>query len=415
MPVFTVGLFTDVGEKLRTAALFSYLAYGSFKAPHQSPRKSTQARKELRIMNFITREIRPGEAEIMKKLACPNFSVVEQLFMPTPKLGIVAQAESGEIAGGAFLVTAKAGDKKVGCIDIIFVLPAYRGSGVAKTLYHEAAAALRQHGCDTVMALVRGDNSQSLRRFEAEGIRPCSLDFLRKQIGLSATLALFGKTASLACATGCWVLCENAQAESIGGTGRNLLRTLLTNGLMLTFGALLGLLRGNETALWNMLAAISLLAVVTLGETIGRRKAKGHWQYVLPEGGLVPSAIVALLGGLYPMLGHWYLSERENTSEYRKRIAAPAKGAWLLLIIATFACGILSKMHPYFSCVSGLGVMLLLMYTLPFYPFDTFGGRRVREHDTRSYGALVTFSIITLACTLCGILLSIAAFLERKI
>lgn len=297
-------------------------------------------------MSFNIREIRPGEAEATKKLARPNFTFVEQLFMSKPKLGIVAQTESGEIAGGAFLVTVEAGDKKVGCIDIIFVLPAYRGSGVAKVLYREAVAALHQHGCDTVMALVRGDNSQSLRRFEAEGICPCSLGFLREKIGLSATLALFAKTASLACATGCWVLCEGAQGESIGGTGRNFLRMLLTNGLMLIFGALLGLLRGSETVFWNMLAAISLLGVVTLGETIGRRGAKGDWQYVLPEGGLVPSAIVALLSGLYPMLGHWYLSERENTDEYRRRMAAPAKAAWLLLMNVTLVCWIFSKMHP---------------------------------------------------------------------
>ncbi len=348
-------------------------------------------------MNYEIREIRPGEAAELERLACPNFSVVEQLFMSKPKLGIVAEAEDGSVAGSAFFVIVEAGGKKVGCVDIIFVLPQYRGSGVAKQLYHAAVENLHQRGCDTVMALVRGDNSQSLLRFEAEGLHPISLNNLRKQIGLATMTGLFVKTASLACATGCWVLCESATSQSIGGNAQNLLRTFLTNGVLLLWGALLGsLLHTQSTPWWNLLAALFFLGVITLGETLGRKTAGGSWRFVLPEGGLVPSAIVALLGGFYPMLGHWYLAERENTREYRKRMAAPAKGAWLLLMTATFVCGILNKIHPFFSCAVDLGIILLVAYMLPFYPFDTFGGRRVRESDETTYGALATFSIITL-------------------
>lgn len=345
-------------------------------------------------MNYEMREIRPGEAAELKRLACPNFSVVEQLFMSKPKLGIVAQAQDGSVAGGVFLVIVEAGGKKVGCVDIIFVLPKHRGSGVAKQLYHAAVENLHQRGCDTVMALVRGDNSQSLLRFETEGLHPISLYKLCKQIGFAAMAGLFIKTASLACATGCWVLCESAAPQSIGGTIENLLRTFGTNGFLLLCGALLSsLLYTESTPWWNLLAALFFLGVITLGETLGRQTAGGSWRFVLPEGGLVPSAIVALLGGFYPMLGHWYLAERENTQEYRKRMAAPAKGAWIFLMATTFVCGILNKMHPFFSCAVDLGIILLVAYMLPFYPFDTFGGRRVREHNNRIYGAFVISSI----------------------
>lgn len=160
------------------------------------------------------------------------------------------------------------------------------------------------------------------------------------------------------------------------------------------------LLHTQSTPWWNLVAALFFLGVITLGETLGRKAAGGNWHFVLPEGGLVPSAIVALLGGFYPMLGHWYLTERENTQEYRKRMADPAKGAWLLLMVTTLVRGILNKMHPFFSCAVDLGIILLVAYILPFYPFDTFGGRRVREYNKRIYGALVTFSIIALACIL---------------
>ena len=367
-------------------------------------------------MNYEIRELRPGEAAELKRLACPNFSVVEQIFMSKPKLGIVAGASDGSIAGSAFLVVTEAGGKKVGCIDIIFVLPQHRGCSVAKQLYHAAAESLRNRGCETVMALVRGDNSQSLRRFEAEGLHPISLYGLRKKIGFSATAALFVKTASLACATGCWILYENADKKSIGGNGKNLLRTFGINAVLLLCGALLGsLLRTQSNPWWNLLAALFFLAVITLGETLGRRAAGGSWRFVLPEGGLVPTAIVALLGGFYPLLGHWYLTERENTPVYRRRMAAPAMGAWLALMAAVFACGLLSKAHPFFGCGADLGVMLLMFYILPFYPFDTFGGRRVREHNERTYAALITFSIITLGCVVGGVLVSVAAALGSRI
>lgn len=349
-------------------------------------------------MNYEIRELRPGEAAELKRLACTNFSVVEQIFMSKPKMGIVAQAEDGSIAGGVFLVIVEAGGKKVGCIDIAFVLPQYRGSGVAKQLYHAAVENLHQRGCDTVMALVRGDNSQSLRRFETEGLYPTSLKSLRQKIGFSATAALFVKTASLACATGCWILCENVTPQDIGGNTKNILRTFLTNGVFILCGALIGsLLHRGSTPWWNLLAALSFLVVLMLGESLGRKAVGGSWCFVLPEGGIVPTAIVELLGGLYPLLGHWYLTERENTDEYRKRMAAPATGAWLVLLAATFLCGILNKMHPFFGCGEDFGMLLLVFYMLPFYPFDTFGGRRVREHNAVIYSALVAFSIITIA------------------
>lgn len=356
-------------------------------------------------MDCKIREMRPGEAAELKKIASPNFSIVERLFMPKPKIGIVVEDEKGHTAGGAFLVIVDTGHKKVGCIDIIFVLPRYRGCGIAKRLYHEAVHSLHERGCETVMALVRGDNSPSLMRFEAEGLYPVSLYGLTKRIGTKATAALFIKTASLACATGCWILCENATPQDIGGSIVNIIRTFLVNGILLLGGALLGSLNKTvDQVLWNFAAAWFWLAVITLGESIGKKAAGGHWQFCLPEGGLVPSAIIALLGGFYPLLGHWYLVKRENTAVYRDRMAAPAKSAWALLMLTTVGCSAFGRLHPFFACASDIGVMLLLFYMLPFYPFDTFGGKRIRESNEKVYAAFVTFSIITVSLLDFGIL-----------
>lgn len=354
-------------------------------------------------MNYSIRQLRPGEAQEMRQLARQNFSMVEQLFIEKPKLGVVAQTDDGTIAGGAFLVVVSGTKGNVGCVDIIFVQSAHRGSGLAKRLYHEAVETLRQQGCQTIMALVRGDNSQSLRRFESEGLLPTTLRGLSARVGLGGLARLFLKTASLACATGCWILCDqDVPTHGIGGTANNLARVFVINGLMLLCGALLHL-SANGTW-WNALAAIVLLALITLGETVGMAVAGGRWHFIMPEGGLVPSSIVALLGGFYPMLGHWYLSERENSSAYRKRMALPAIAAWRIVLAATVICGRLNMLHPLFACVSELGVMVLIFYALPCYPFDTFGGRRVREHDARVHTALTTFSLIVIAMTLAGLL-----------
>ena len=95
-------------------------------------------------------------------------------------------------------------------------------------------------------------------------------------------------------------------------------------------------------------------------------------------------------------------------------MAAPAKGAWLLLLAVTLVCGILDKMHPFFSCAADLGVMLLLFYMLPFYPFDTFGGRRVREHNTLSYVALIALTIVALVLLGYGLLVSVSHLLAME-
>lgn len=227
-------------------------------------------------MEFEVSELRPEEAAGLRKLACPNFSVVEQLFLSKPKMGIVARSEDGKIAGAAFLVIANTAGKKTGCVDIIFVLPQYRGSGVAKLLYHGAVKTLHEKGCETVMALVRGDNSQSLRRIEAEGLRPVTLYQLCKSVGVKATVLLFIKTAALACATGCWILSDSKEndlsdeSSCTGGTGRNLLRIFLVNGLLVAIGSLLGsFLHVTEFSVRNVFAALLMLGIITAGETIG--------------------------------------------------------------------------------------------------------------------------------------------------
>ncbi len=355
-------------------------------------------------MDFNVRDIRPGEVSELRKLARPNFSFVEQCFISKPKLGIVAQTKDGKIAGGAFLVTSDSGKKKVGCIDIIFVLPQYRGSGVGKLLYHEAVKVLHREDCEIVFALVRGDNSQSLCRFKSEGIQPVSLWRVTKILGFKGTASLFIKTASLACATGCWILsdCYNSH-QCIGSSKENISRVFLVNGLLLTLGSIITFLRQGETmAWWNGIAAIMLLALLTAGETIGRHIAGGEWSFVMPEGGLVPSSIVAILGGFYPMAGHWYLKDRKNSPEYKKAMAIPAKGAWMLLLIGTAAGEVFSRIHPVCACVSDLGIMLLVFYMLPFYPFDTFGGKRIKEGNVRNYSAFVAFSLILISLILAG-------------
>lgn len=354
-------------------------------------------------MNYKIREIRPGEATKLKKLARPNFSMIEQLFISKPKLGVVAEDKEGNIAGASFLVTVTSGEKKIGCVDIIFVLQEYRGSGIGKLLYHAAVELLHRVGCSTVMALVRGDNSQSLCRFEDEGLTPTSLGTLCRAIGFSATAALFCKTASLACATGCLILCDKTPVGSVGGMAMNLARLVLTNSIMLVAGAVLGTVLPFDSLPWHtMLAALILLCIMTLGEVTGRITTKDKWYFAMPQGGLAPSFIVALFGGFYPMAGHFYLKERKDSLEYRSHMARPAIGAWVLLLVTVFACSVFSEMHQILSSISDLGMMLILFFALPFYPFDTFGGKRIREYKPTIYGTLITFTMIVILFIMTG-------------
>lgn len=351
------------------------------------------------MMNFTIREMHSEEAATLRKLARPNFSVVEQCFMSKPKLGVIAVTEEGEIAGGAFLVIAEAGIHKTGCIDIMFVLPKFRGSGVAKMLYHGAVEAFYQQKCQVVFALVRGDNSQSLRRFQDEGLQPVTLRQLKQKIGLSGVAQLFVKTASLACATGCWILADFADERTgIGNSNQNIARVFYTNVFLLLLGTLFySLLQSTLPSWWNIIAGAGILATLVIGETIGMKLAGEKWHFIMPEGGYVPSTVVVLLGGFFPMMGHWYLIDRNNTSVYRRRMATPAIIAWILLLIVTLINTLLYTIHPVCSGMAELGSMLVLFYALPFYPFDTIGGKRVRESSTLAYAALEILSILLLA------------------
>lgn len=163
-------------------------------------------------------------------------------------------------------------------------------------------------------------------------------------------------------------------------TAKDIAYILLMRGVLLGGGVIIGgLLYQEKNRVWYLLASLLYGMMIMLGETIGQK--------IISES--------------------WYLTEIENMEEYHRQIAIPVKEAWLLLLSTTFICQIFHEVHLFFSCSVDIGKMLLLFYMLPFYPFNIFGGRWIRENDQRTYGVLVILSIITLLYTRYDFLLGI--------
>lgn len=78
-------------------------------------------------------------------------------------------------------------------------------------------------------------------------------------------------------------------------------------------------------------------------------------------------------------------------------MAAPAIGAWLLILLTAGLYLAFYKRLSLFQYTGDLSFVMLLFYVLPFYPFDIFGAKRIRESSRGIYAALLILSIIVLA------------------
>ena len=323
------------------------------------------------VPSVIIREMQSGEEKTLLHMARRAFihSPLEQLVISKPKSALVAEVD-GAIAGAMFLRIFGAGEKKAGYLDIGFVNKEYRGLGIARVLYPFATEFLREKGCDLVTAQVIDDNAASWKPLRNQGFGEPSLTGFVNLLGFGRAIRLWLQThAFIACGSRLWI---DSPVKKRGSVQE--LVSFLCMNLFLFLPWLIKLINQPNQFLAALLAYPSVLLVGVLFGGIGCLMTGGSWHFSFPRSGTLLTLLINIFGGLFPMVGRWYLEDPQATKQCRHSMGVQAAIEWAGMMVLFTLGTYLFKENAFLNYCTALTAQLLLYRMLPFLPF---GGGRV--------------------------------------
>lgn len=346
-------------------------------------------------MEFYLRDMRQDEAPQLKRLAQKHFSTLEAIFIEQPHQGLVLMS-GDKIAGATFLkkIPLKSGSA-IGYIEVIFVLPEFRGMGAAPMLYKAGRDRLRADGCDTVTAVVNDENFQSKRNCEKVGMHESSLAAIAKRYGFAAAFKMyFVLIGAIGMATGAFLLADLPKDKPESTLGWIikiiLLNALAVGGFRLLYGSPI-----NDVALF-VLASLALIAVCFIGNVLGALFAGGKWRLGMPSCGSFLAFFMGAMRGFFPWFGRPYPVEYSNTDECRRRLGVAGLTEWVTLLAAIAVSIIFMGAVPFCRQVVEYGMILMVFHAIPVYPFCFYANKRVREWNMPLYYVMLALTVAIL-------------------
>lgn len=337
--------------------------------------------------DLMIREMRPDEAGAIVKGQRRAFGFPFSLFVTKPKAALVAVRDERIVAAVTYKIINTAGGK-AGYLDVAYTDAEERGGGLGSRLYKATMDTLRDQGCGDITATIRDDNRPSWKIMERNGAAPLPFYRMIGPYGLigAVKLALVGHL-PYALGHEMWVTGYEAKNRVWGMLpGFLVINALL---MMLSFGG------SALTALGGLAVLTADMAAGFLG-TLGTR---GRWYLQRPHGGLALSVFVSAIQGILPSHGSWQL--REDSYDMKDRAGLLGRStlcSWIAtLIITAVSYGILKAgpQGPAALLLSGavnLGFMYLIYRILAFFPFESFGGKRVWDWNRWGYGVMAAAS-----------------------
>ncbi len=333
------------------------------------------------------RKMKPGEAKEVKALGHRTFTFLESLFLSLPAEALVAEQDN-KIVGAVTYKIFRQGKWSLAYVDYAFVDPEYQGKGIGKQLITKNIERLRALGVDHICTIVKDDNVASWKLFIANGLLRVDVFALVRQLGIGSALKIIFRTPFLF-ATGMeWYLSSKNQFEPPKTLSlHQICWYLLLNSLILAF------------SFWRVdsfPAYLSALLLVLIGLAfsghIGTFFSKETWKFRVTEGGVGTSFIVYLMGGIFPLVGKWYPKNYKKQKSALRALALPSIFQWLLLLAIGVATSTFFTEANLFQYLQIITSSFLIFFSLPFYPFGSFGGIRVYRWSKLMHFILVGLS-----------------------
>lgn len=327
-------------------------------------------------MEIIIREMQKDEAALVQRIGRPSFGFMEGLFFDKPKNALVAVID-GEIVGAtAYKIFSAKDHQKIGYISFAFVKRGYEGKGIGTELYRNITSFLKEKGCATITATVKDDNVASWKLFENNGYNITSFSQILDAFGIPGAI-LFWINSIFAISTGfhLWTTLPPKSTSAIGKMGLYLfLNTFIFLPILLFEPSPSDfLIRGA--------AFLTLLIASVLGGKLATLFSKNKWDFHVMRGGVLIAMIITTLGGAFPIVGRFLPRRYNRTPEFRRSMALEGLSEWFAVLVLVAVGVILKEQSLYWKQIVTFGVGLLLYHSLPFYPFECFGGKRIWDYS----------------------------------
>lgn len=323
-------------------------------------------------MNITIREMQKDEVSLAWKTGRPSFSPVERLAFQKPKQAFLAFSDDEIVGMASYQIFPAKNNHKIGYVETGYVKKGLEGNGIGSALYQKATIFLKEQGCETVTATVRDDNIASWKLFQNNGYHVIGFLQMLQQYGLPGAIRLWFKS-TLAIATGFHLWSTAPYKDS--GTPHQLAVFAFLNLLILLS---IFLFQGSAADFVFITAATAcLLTAALLGGLIFTLFSKEKWHFRVTRGGLLVSVLLVATGTIWPVVGRFYPLEYKRTTAFRRSMGFEGLFEWLALLLVVSMAAVAKDQSLFLNDLVSLGATFLLFHSLPLYPFECFGGRRI--------------------------------------
>lgn len=317
------------------------------------------------------REINPNEINEVQKLGRRAFKGFESLWVSKPKSALVVEKD-GIIVGSMLYKILDCGGKKVGYIDYMFIDRDYHGQGIGNILYKEGTEYLWSIGCDALTGVIKDDNVGSWALVKKNGFSRISILKAIQIFGFFGMFKQYFLTPhSIGIGMDYYVAYRGDELRDKENNVSEVLSFILTNIII----AAPILLKISNMLLFVLAYVFIMLGHILFGY-VGTLFSKRRWKFRFTNGG----ALVCFLFNfvtVYPMVGNWYPTKYEKSSEFKKDMGVNSFMGWIFLIAISLLYFIFGKSNVLISYMAKIASSLLLYKCIPFYPFESFGGKRL--------------------------------------
>ena len=341
-------------------------------------------------MSLIIRSMQPNEVREVHKLMKKAFGVMEGLFVPKPKMALVAVIDE-RIVGAFAYDFENAGGRKVGFASVFVTHPDFQGQGIGKRICEEGVKYLWEQGCDELVTYVRDDNVASWGVFEKNGFKRASFVDTARIFGAVGAVKLYVKTVLAFCMGHDFYIASKDGAQTSVQENKSSIGQI---AIFLLINVLLAvpIAVASRDTLMVLPAFAAVLAGSVAASYLGTLFSKRRWDFRAVDGGMgVFLAVSLLIRGYLPMVGNWYPEKYENTPKFKRDMAMTAIVPWVFLIGLYAVC--LAVNVPVASFITGMLPILLLYRCMAFAPISSYGGGRVYDWNKAVFGILVVISL----------------------
>ncbi|MFL8800008.1 MULTISPECIES: N-acetyltransferase family protein [unclassified Clostridioides] len=337
--------------------------------------------------NIIIREMEADERRFVWELGKSSFGLVEGLAFKKPKDAFLAIVDGHIVGMASYRIFHAKNSQKIGYLETAYVKKGYEGKGIGSKLYKKVTMFLKEQGCKTVTATVKDDNVASWKLFENNGYNIMSFTQMLQNYGLIGTVQLWiHSTLFIASGFHLWSTSAQKSNSSIRQLGTYIILNLLILFPILLFD-------NNLIDCSVMVGAFfSLLIISLISGMFATLILPEKWIFTVTRGGLFISLLVTVLGGIWPMIGRFYPKDYKSTARFRRNMAIEGLFEWLGLLCFVLWIAVVGK-SEFSEYIVSLGKTLLILHSIPFYPFECFGGRRIWDYSKILSVSTVVISI----------------------